>query len=36
VTADLASTVSRVVKGKTIFNEAGPNSTCEATFGIGN
>lgn len=36
VTADLASTVNRIVKGKTVANEAGPNSTCEATFGIGN
>ena len=25
-TADLATTVSRVVKGKTIFNEAAPNA----------
>lgn len=31
---DLATTVSRVVKGKTAFLEAGPNSACEVGFGI--
>lgn len=36
VAADLASKVSNTVKGKTVYTEAGPNSTCEAGSGVGN
>lgn len=32
--SDLATTVTRVVKGKTAYLEAGPNSTCEAGSGL--
>jgi ABC-type phosphate transport system substrate-binding protein len=32
--ADLATTVSTVIKGKTIFNEAGPNGSCTTGLGL--
>ncbi|OYU36049.1 substrate-binding domain-containing protein [Novosphingobium sp. PASSN1] len=34
VEADLPTTVSTTVKGKAVFNEAGPNSTCTNGVGI--
>lgn len=34
VSADLATTVSTIIKGKTLFNEAAPNSACTAGLGL--